>query len=70
MAVWVVAKLNGNVKLTYVSAGVAQECGSSPGALEEDLLGWVIDTAAVWDRIETAGGTFIRQASGVFGTRA
>jgi hypothetical protein len=76
MATWTMKRVGTKVKLTYNKrpsdpAEQAVACGEiDSGAAERDLEAWAFDTAEVWDRIETPDGTFVRQAPGVFGTRA
>jgi hypothetical protein len=75
MATWTISRLGDKVKLTYVRrpsdpAERPTTCGEIELDGQRDLEAWTFDQAAVWDRVETPQGTFVRLAPGLFGTRA
>jgi hypothetical protein len=73
MALWRMKASGDRVTLTYFESvlrgGTPQNCGESDRALAADVLGWVIDQAAVGDLVETEQGVFVRQAP-AFGAKA
>ena len=62
MATWNLENEGDDVVLTYEDGVARKPCGRGAVELLPELLGWVVEQAAPWDRVRTARAVFVRQA--------
>ena len=63
MPIWHVEREGREVVLTYQDGAVRKPCGRGGIELLPDLVAWVVEQAAPWDRVRTEGGIFVRQVA-------
>jgi hypothetical protein len=62
MATWLVRHEGRDVVLTFRDASGSTECGRGGAELLPEVLGWVIEQAQPYDRVQTEEAVFIRQS--------